>query len=161
MQLILLNFLKRYNIKSEDARLLFMRILIWLWRRHEVFLEKSGIAHHKCFITKWHGVYFQKIDSTDFSLFQSLEAVEAEWVGFVLCTGDYDAFCKDHLGEIIHKRVPVGERVDWVSGEPPIGSLLCCLTYVYDKLGPEGIEWWFVDYRDRYPKDKIRALKLD
>jgi len=80
----------------------------------------------------------------------SMMAIDEMWHAFILHTADYEQFCKDHFGHVVHHEPATSKHPR--RGRPRVDAqeAEALVTAVYDHLGPVTARLWFDDFARRY-----------
>jgi len=147
---VVYRFSKTFGVTIEESEDIFDQVKRWLW-----------LSHHR----RTQGI------KEPLSIDMSLVVIDEMWHNFVLFTKEYFKFCKVHFGYYLH-HAPATEKEDEDSK-----AKLTRLTkrerveafknarrpqyqYVYDKLGKECFQKWYVDYPQRYSYINLMEMQL-
>ena len=135
---LICRFLDIYEIDEAEAINIFEETKKWLWL---------------CSNAKF-----------DLIIDDSLIIIDEMWHNFILFTKEYDAFCKEYLEVYIHHQPTTKlEKDNWNKDVlKSISELKKNLKnqyeYIYDNLGEETLNKWYVEIADKYTKDYIKTI---
>ena len=135
---LICRFLDIYEIDEAEAINIFEETKKWLWL---------------CSNAKF-----------DLIIDDSLIIIDEMWHNFILFTKEYDAFCKEYLEVYIHHQPTTKlEKDNWNKDVlKSISELKKNLKnqyeYIYDNLGEETLNKWYVENADKYTKDYIKTI---
>ncbi len=130
-------FLSIYDMEESEALSIFEETKKWLW------LSSKGI---------------------NFVIDDSLLIIDEMWHNFILFTKDYDAFCHQYFGRYIHHQPSTrAEKEKWFEDvEKSLKEYKKLLTVqygeIYDHLGEETLNKWYVYFSDTYTKEYIHKI---
>lgn len=131
-------FLDIYSIDEIDAIDIFEETKKWLWL---------------CSNAKM-----------DLIIDDSLIIIDEMWHNFILFTKEYDLFCKEYLGNYIHHQPTTKlKKEDWnkdinKSINEYKENLKRQYEYIYDFLGEETLNKWYVEFAEKYTKKHIKTI---
>lgn len=137
---VVYRFQKVYGVSTEESSDIFSQVKRWMWLAHTRKIE--GIA-------------------TGLSIDPPLVVIDEMWHNFILFTVEYHEFCDKYFGYYIHHG-PATEGEDRefyaMKDTTPIGELRkkvmdskrAQYEYVYDKLGKDIFQKWYVTYPKKY-----------
>lgn len=141
-------FLKYYDVSMDEALFIFEELKKWLW------------LCGKSFEDGFKGAYISK----------DLAIIDEMWHTFLMFSLDYYNFCTKYFNVIIHhipetkserKELNLPE-VEEESEENKINALkekeTQFLKYVNDNLGSETLNIWFLDFPQKYYKEKLNKI---
>lgn len=152
---VLYRFILHNDVNEEEALEIFTETKKWLWL--------SSV----CMLIKKH------TDQEAPTLFidENFLILDHMWHNFLMFTKDYREFCNDYLGIFIdHNPIPKSDRMEYLKRhkENPeevmneyMESRKAMFGFIYDCLGEEVLIKWFDELAERYPKEKIRAMRKD
>lgn len=143
-------FSKTYGLASEEALDIFQEVKRWLWLGHlcRARGQRGGLT----------------ID-------HSLVVIDEMWHNFVLFTREYADFCKEKFGYYIH-HAPTTEKEerehrDGMSGLSRDERIALRIEQkrpqyelVYDELGRETFEKWYLEYPRKYSYPALVRMQL-
>lgn len=135
---LIFRFLEMYEIDEAEAIDIFEETKKWLWL---------------CSNSKF-----------DLIIDDSLVIIDEMWHNFILFTKEYDAFCKEYLGIYIHHQPTTKlENENWNKNiHKSISELKENLKnqyeYIYDNLGEETLNKWYLEFADKYTKSHIKKI---
>ncbi len=127
------NVISRYERDYPDSRMkgeeAFRELMkyIWLSCKHHADIQHSQDDHTLQFSCSVHS---EMVD------------VDNMWHTFLLFTRDYQAFCREYLGNMFFHHEPATSK-DESSKEQYKLELSRYLSYIYDHLGEETLLKWF------------------
>lgn len=142
-QNVINRFLNFFTVSEEEAQMIFNETKKWLWLCGKSFEE--GV----------NDIYISK----------DLIIIDEMWHTFLLFSLDYYNFCNSYFNTIVH-HIPVTEsdfpNDDNTSRQDKIKFLKQkednFFNYVYEKLGNETLNLWFLELPQKYSKENVNTL---
>jgi hypothetical protein len=140
---ILARFQEKYDIEIAEVEIIFEETKKWLW------LCNEGLKPENNF---------------NFVIDDSLIIIDEMWHNFILFTKDYHDFCLINFGKYLHHQpTTVQDRNDWnkdyaKSIESYKEILKIQYSYVYDNLGLETLNKWYVYFAEKYTKENLKII---
>lgn len=138
-------FREDYYFDSGEAELIFSETVKWLWLAADRKIDVPCAMYHPMLV------------------------MDKMWHAFLLFSREYEAFCKGELGRVIyhepHTRGESMRRLTPTADNPaPLDKLYAEIadfqSYVYDRLGPETLLRWFVQFPHVYsPEELLRRTR--
>lgn len=137
---VVYRFQKVYGVSAEESNDIFSQVKRWMWLAHTRKIE--GIT-------------------AGLSIDPPLVVIDEMWHNFILFTMEYHEFCEKYFGYYIHHG-PATEGEDrefhTMKETTPPGELRKMVMdskraqyeYVYDKLGKDIFQKWYVTYAQKY-----------
>ncbi|HEU4791519.1 MAG TPA: hypothetical protein VFS71_17660 [Flavobacterium sp.] len=131
-------FLEIYGIEEFEAISIFEETKKWLWL---------------CSNAKF-----------DLIIDDSLFIIDEMWHNFLVFTKDYNEFCQSNFGCYIHHQPTTKkERENWNKDSSKSLSdyketLKKQYELIYDQLGEETLNKWYVEFSDKYTKEYIKTI---
>jgi hypothetical protein len=143
---VLHKFLANFPVGRSEAEQIFADMLMWLWISN-CATQNGGPR---------------------LSIEDSMLVVDEMWHTFILSTEDYESFCKENFGKVLH-HVPIkaSEKMSLYTQameDPGLfnaerrESLKQMYNYVAEYLGHEVLLRWFSEYRKKFPKHILREI---
>jgi hypothetical protein len=125
-------FLRDHPMDRHQAEILFEETLKWLWlcHKHQLDLQKGA----------------GKTAVSSLAIFPPMKLLDEMWHAFILCTQDYEHFCKSYFYRMIHHEpntdeAPVSDdEKDSIRNEREQ-----LVRYVCQELGAETMRRWFIE----------------
>ncbi len=140
-------FKKHFAVSDEVADEVFVEMLKWLWM---------------CAIT----VELNRLGKIDFKIgvIRGLPIIDHMWHNFILHTVAYEEFCDKYFSNFIH-HLPTSKAEDdyrILSSDKFGGEVIDFYhnqhSLTFDLLGEETCNKWFVEYDQKYPKERLDEL---
>ncbi len=137
---VVYRFQKVYGFTAEESSDIFSQVKRWMWLAHT--RKAEGIT-------------------SGLSIDPPLVVIDEMWHNFILFTREYHQFCEQYFGYYIHHG-PATEGEDrefyaMKDSTPPeqlrkmiMDSKRSQYEYVYDKLGKDIFQKWYVTYPKKY-----------
>lgn len=136
-------FMEKFDVSYEDANDIFIEMKKWLWACYHSEIDMSKTI--------------LKID-------ESLLVIDEMWHTFILFTKEYQNFCDKYFSFFIHHypttyiekenfKLYTNEQKDSIRLEQEKQ-----LSYLYDLLGKETIQKWYILYKNKYNKKTLYSL---
>ncbi|WP_052250038.1 hypothetical protein [Flavobacterium sp. KMS] len=131
-------FLKFYKIEESEAVSIFQETKKWLWLCSNV--------------------------NFNFISDDSIIIIDEMWHNFILFTKDYNDFCQTYFGQYIHHQPKTRkENEEWNKDiEKSIKDYKIALKkqyeLIYDYLGEETLNKWYVEFADKYTGTYMKSI---
>lgn len=148
------SFLKTFAVSDEEANEIFNQVKAMFWLVNE--MEHEGFNSEK----------------NSFSIDNSLLILDEMWHTFILCTREYEHFCRETFGNFIHHFPTVeteetkAERAAKFAGlsrEQVVAEVMnekrWQYTYVFKKLGQATFLKWYTEFNGKYTSKSILELR--
>lgn len=137
-QTVIKNFRKSHPLPEAECEMIFAETLKWLWlcRKHDLIIR----------------VNFPENSTVRLSIFPAMRMVDEMWHAFILCTREYEAFCKRFLGTFIH-HAPDVARIATSETKPDLDALEHTVRFVCEQLGEKTAQLWFKDLPARLTRE--------
>jgi hypothetical protein len=140
---VIVRFTEKYNIDEIEALSIFEETKKWLWLCYEYPNSEKNI---------------------NLLIDDSMIIIDEMWHNFILFTNDYHEFCQSNFGRYIHHQpITNKERENWNKDSSKSLSeyketLKKQYELIYDQLGEETLNKWYVEFADKYTKEYIKSI---
>ncbi|WP_435255357.1 hypothetical protein [Tenacibaculum sp. A30] len=133
-------FMNYFSTSKDEANIIFNETKKWLWLCAKSFEDKTSIYINN-----------------------DLLIIDEMWHTFIIFTLDYELFCKKYFNTLIHHVPTVKNEIpENFSKKEKILFLKNredqFFNYVYDNLGNETTNLWFLEIPQKYSKQNINRL---
>ncbi len=153
---VIISFQNIIDVSKEEAQDIFNQLKRMLWLMNEMGFDRL------------------REKGNMFAIDKSLVILDEMWHSFILCTAEYEKFCKDMFGVFLHhyptieteqdKAKRLGEYAG-LSNQQVLAKLMdkkrWQYNYVFNKLGQETFNKWYVEYHKKYTPLYLAELKYN
>ncbi len=153
-ELVIGSFMKSFDVPESEARDIFDQLKRMLWLGNE--MEFDGLHEQ----------------GKAFSIDRSLLILDEMWHTFILCTRDYEQFCREIFGCYIHHDPQVQSEADKSARRASFADLSEAqiiariadekrwqYTYVFKKLGKDIFIKWYTGFHEKYTPQYLLELR--
>lgn len=129
-----------FDVPETQAQELFIEMLKWLWL---------------CAYTKQSRSNFTDVVPPRLMIQAGMVVIDEFWHTFIIHTADYRAFCHHYFDGLFVDHSPSAPDFVFPDQAETEGQL----SFIYDLLGEETIEKWYVRFAQEYSPEKLSLLQ--